>query len=316
MGSKRYGNLDGVVNDKSFLDVMKWMRNRPKKAVRWNVPQHAAKRQEWLRSNRTECSVTWIGHSTFLIQYAGLNIVTDPVWASRMGMARRLTEPGLKLGELPPVDIVLISHSHYDHLHYDSLLRLPGKPAVFVPDGLGLAVRQRGIDTVAELPWWGKTKAGGVAFSFVPAQHWTRRSPWDMNTSHWGGWVIGREGEGAENGRGRSIYYAGDSGYFRGFRDIGERFRIGTALLPIGAYEPEWFMQVSHMTPEEAVQAFEELGAETFVPMHYGAFMLADDTPEEAVRRLQAEWTRRGLPAEALRLLELGETWIPGNFEE
>lgn len=303
MGRKLYSNLDNINNDKSFKELWTWMRSRPKKPVTWNVPQYGGKDPAWLRSNRGADTITWIGHSTFLIQHNGVNIVTDPVWAKRMGTSRRLTAPGVALHELPPIDIVLISHSHYDHLDYRSLSRLPGKPAAFVPEGLGPAVRRRGADTVVELPWWGKTKAGGLEFHMVPAQHWSRRTPWDTNTSHWGGWIIRPESGG------KATYYAGDSGYFRGFRDIGERFDIGPALLPIGAYDPVWFMQISHMTPEEAVQAFLDLRAESFVPMHYGAFMLADDTPLEAAQRLDAAWSGRTLPADKLHKLELGETW-------
>jgi L-ascorbate metabolism protein UlaG (beta-lactamase superfamily) len=303
MARKRYSNLDDINHDKSFSDVWKWLRNRPKKKVAWNVPQHSGKDAAWLRDNRSADTITWIGHSTFLIQRGGVNIMTDPVWASRMGSSRRLTAPGLALGELPPIDVVLISHSHYDHLHYGTLRRLPGKPAALVPEGLGAAVRRRGIGTVVELPWWGKTKIGGLEFHMVPAQHWSRRTPWDTNASHWGGWVI----RSCEDG-GKATYFAGDSGYFRGFRDIGERFDIGPALLPIGAYDPVWFMHVAHMTPEEAVQAFVDLRAESFVPMHYGAFLLADDTPQEAVERLDAAWSARALPPDRLHKLELGGT--------
>lgn len=303
MPRKRYGNMDDVNNNKTFAEVWKWMRNRPKKPIAWNVPQHGAKTPDWLRANRSVDTITWIGHSTFLLQVGGVNIVTDPVWAARMGSARRLTAPGLAADELPPIDVVLISHSHYDHLNYGSLRRLPGKPAALVPEGLGASLRRRGFATVAELPWWGKMKAGGLEFHLVPAQHWTRRTLWDMNASHWGGWIIRSESGG------KATYYAGDSGYFRGFRDIGERFDIGAALLPIGAYDPVWFMSASHMTPEEAVQAFEDLRAESFVPMHYGAYTLADDTPEEARERLLAEWRRRTIPLERLLMLELGETW-------
>ncbi len=230
----------------------------------------------------------------------GITIVTDPVWAQRMGAAKRLTAPGVPLDKMPPVDVVLISHGHYDHLHFGSLRRLHGDPHIFVPEGLGRLFRRRGFRHVTELSWWRTAEFRGVTLTFVPAQHWTRRTLWDTNTSHWGGWVI--EADDAP-----TVYFAGDSGYFRGFRDIGERFSIDYALLPIGAYEPEWFMGPQHTTPEEAVQAFLDCRARLFVPMHYGAFRLADDTPKEALDRLWAEWRRRGLEEERLLCLKLGE---------
>ncbi len=176
-----------------------------------------------------------------------------------------------------------------------------------------MKMRQLGLSKVHELPWWGKTTVGPLEFHFVPAQHWTRRTLTDTNSSLWGGWVIKRSTEysveGAENND--AIYFAGDSGYFQGFRDIGARFPgIRYALMPIGAYEPEWFMGMQHVTPEEAVQAFLDVGAETFIPMHYGAFRLADDTPQEALDRLLAYWRRRELDSSRLKLLKHGETLV------
>lgn len=167
------------------------------------------------------------------------------------------------------------------------------------------------LSTVHELPWWEKTTVGPLEFHFVPAQHWTRRTLTDTNKSLWGGWVINRSAEllveGTENND--AIYFAGDSGYFQGFRDIGARFPgIRYALMPIGAYEPEWFMGMQHVTPEEAIQAFLDVGAETFIPMHYGAFRLADDTPQEALDRLLTDWRRSELDSSRLKLLKHGET--------
>lgn len=299
---KKYANLDNVNNEHSFRDVWKWLRNRPKKQLDFQVSQHGHKQPAYLRENRSDTTVTWIGHSTFLIQQAGLNVLTDPVWAGKMGTARRLTAPGLALEEMPPIDVVLISHSHYDHLHFGSLRKLRGNPLVLVPEGLGRMFRRRGFASVRELPWWGQAGAGGLEFHLVPAQHWTRRTPWDTNSSHWGGWVIRPEN------MDEAIYFAGDSGYFRGFAEIGRNFKIRAAILPIGAYDPEWFMHVAHMTPEEAVQAYMDLGADLFIPMHYGTFMLADDTPAEALSRLKAEWDRRQLRPDLIKVLELGET--------
>jgi len=140
-----------------------------------------------------------------------------------------------------------------------------------------------------------------MTFSFVPAQHWTRRTLTDTNTSHWGGWII----EHKEH----SIYFVGDTGYFRGFQEIAKKFNIQTVLMPIGAYEPEWFMQVSHINPEDAVKAFLELKGKTFIPMHYGTYRLADDTGPEAMARLDAEWSRLQLDASQLKKMLIGETY-------
>ncbi|WP_245856027.1 MBL fold metallo-hydrolase [Paenibacillus rigui] len=291
--------------DNNFRRLRQWQaeRRRKIKDLSYVVPQCLDKRTDFLRTNRTETSITWIGHSTFLIQIGGLNLLTDPVWAERMGFARRLAPPGLQLSELPNIDAVLLSHSHYDHMHMASLRRFK-TAQLFVPEGLGAKLRAQGFAHVTELGWWEQAQLGGLELHFVPAQHWTRRTLWDTNRSHWGGWVVQPE---RHSGR-EAVYFAGDSGYFPGFRQIGERFAIRYALMPIGAYEPEWFMSMQHVTPEEAVQAFVEVQAELFIPMHYGAFRLADDTPKEALDRLYAEWERRGLNESSLQVLKLGET--------
>lgn len=379
--------MDGVKLNNSFSQLRKWQKERraKRKDLSYQIPQ-ASHDLDYLHRNRKEMSITWIGHATFLIQMGGLNIITDPVWANRMGFAKRLAPPGLDISQLPDIDVVLISHGHYDHLDFPSLRRLPGAPAIYVPAGLRNKLRRKGYREVEELSWWQDISRDGVTFTFVPAQHWTRRTLMDTNTSHWGGWVIsawgtdragekttsvGREAspavgdacaQGQEASRevgeacaqdresslgveeacvqgresslgveeacaksreespvagkaatlGRTspqvVYFAGDSGYFRGFREIGRRFNIDYALLPIGAYEPEWFMSTQHVTPEEAVQALEDCGGQVMVPMHYGAFRLADDTPKEALDRLHAEWQRRALPPERLRCLRHGET--------
>jgi len=305
MSGKRYENMNGVQLDNNFRKLRQWQAERRKKVkdLSYVVPQSEEKQIAYLRSNRTETTFTWIGHSTFLLQMGGWNVLTDPVWAERMGFARRLAAPGLQMSELPDIDAVLLSHSHYDHMHMASLKRFKSAQ-LFVPAGLAAALRSAGFARVTELGWWEQAQLGELELHFVPAQHWTRRTLWDTNRSHWGGWVLQPS---RRQGR-EAVYFAGDSGYFPGFREIGERYAIRQAFIPIGAYEPEWFMSVQHVTPEEAVQAFLDVGAEQFIPMHYGAFRLADDTPKEALDRLTAEWERRKLPETALRIAKLGET--------
>ncbi|PDO11639.1 MAG: MBL fold metallo-hydrolase [Candidatus Reconcilbacillus cellulovorans] len=306
--AKSFRNMSDVRMEKTLGDFVRWQRERlsKRKDLSFAVPRAESVDTNYLRANRSEPAIVWIGHSSFLIQLGGLHVVTDPVWANRMGFGRRLAPPGLLPSDLPAVDVALISHSHYDHLHIRSLRQLPGDPEILVPEGLGAYLSRKGFRRVRELGWWQSVRIGSVEFAFVPAQHWTRRTLWDMNKSHWGGWVMTPVGRNAGM---PTVYFAGDSGYFPGFRQIGEKFSIDCALMPIGAYEPEWFMGPQHVTPEEAVQAFLDVGARWFVPMHYGAFRLADDTPKEALDRLHAAWKARGLEADRLRVLKLGEIW-------
>jgi L-ascorbate metabolism protein UlaG (beta-lactamase superfamily) len=303
---QRFGNLDSAhVNNAPIDQIGRWSQERLGRIRVSRDYSHCVPNAKpdlpFLQQNKSEPSITWIGHSTFLIQLNGLNIVTDPVWARRMAFQKRLAPPGVELSDMPAVDVVLVSHSHYDHLHMGSLRRLRGHKRMLVPAGLKTKLFLRGFRETTEHHWWEDSACHNVKFTFVPAQHWTRRNPWDKNTSHWGGWVMQ-----ADNGP--TIYFAGDSGYFRGFGDIGRRFKIDVALMPIGAYDPEWFMSAQHVSPEEALQAFLDLGAKYFVPMHYGAFKLADDTPKEALVRLEAARNKLDIPEERLFLLKHGET--------
>lgn len=309
----RYQNMDGPPKLPTYRDMRNWWKERRGKIkdMSFRVPS-AQDDPARLQVAPKTARLVWIGHSTFLLQLGGLTILTDPVWASRMGFERRLTPPGVAIGDLPDIDVVLLSHGHYDHLHFASLKRLKGNPLHLVPEGTAGLFRRKGLYRVQELAWWDSHTIAGVTFTFVPAQHWTRRTLWDMNRSHWGGWVIEPDGADAADAppaeRAPTVYFAGDSGYFAGFSEIGRRFPgIGTALLPIGAYEPEWFMSPQHVSPEEAVQAFLDVGAHTFVPMHYGAFRLADDTPKEALDRLFAAWDKAGLEKDRLLVPKLGE---------
>ena len=243
--------------------------------------------------------LTWLGHASFLVQLDGVSLLVDPVLGDRLfGGIPRNVPPGVSPADLPAIAATLVSHSHYDHLD------LPSVRAVSAPvvGGLGLArwFRARGLEAT-ELGWWGSTRVGEVRVTFVPAQHWSRRGFADTNETLWGGFVI--------EGSASTVYHAGDSAYFAGFREIGARFpAIDAALLPIGAYDPGWFMLRQHMDPEHALQAFEDVGARTFVAMHWGTFKLADEPLDEPPRRLEAERLRRHLPPERVRVLAVGET--------
>lgn len=303
---KKYQNLDDVQNTKNFSDLRKWMKERrsKQKDLSLSIERTDKTVEAELKSNRSDMSITWIGHSTFLIQLNGMNILTDPVWAERMGVQKRLTKPGLQIQDLPEIDFVLISHGHYDHLDFSSIKQLKGNPMYYVPEGLKPAFKRRGYKQVIEANWWDSFEVNGAKLSFVPAQHWTRRTLWDTNSSHWGGWVI------EDTVTLYTVYFVGDTGYFRGFKEIGSRYDIDAVLMPIGAYEPEWFMKVSHINPEDAIQAFLDLNSKgPFIPMHYGAYRLADDTGPEALGRLYSEWERLSLDKELLKVMKIGETW-------
>jgi L-ascorbate metabolism protein UlaG (beta-lactamase superfamily) len=304
MPKKLYKNLDGVEMKTSIKRLQQWRKERKtkNKDLSYVIPHIGHLDIEGMLSQN---SMTWIGHATFLLRYCGLTIVTDPVWAKSMGFKKRLAEPGIPLDKMPSVDVVLISHGHYDHLDFPSLRALKGDPMIIVPEGLKVKFQRKGFRKVVELSWWHKITVAGVQIDFVPTQHWTQRTLWDTNRSHWGGWVIQEDKR--ELGRAPSIYFAGDSGYFRGFKEIGQRYDLEYVMMPIGAYEPEWFMSKQHVTPEEAVQAYLDSGGKHFIPMHYGAFFLADDTPKEALDRLHLEWERRQLDIALLNVLIHGE---------
>ncbi|WP_026694012.1 MBL fold metallo-hydrolase [Peribacillus kribbensis] len=306
MARRIYANMDGIENVKGVRDMLRWSKERrgKKKDLITQIPHAPEIQAEKIKKNTTRASVTWIGHSTFLIQMDGLNILTDPVWARRMGVQKRLTLPGVPIEQLPAIDIVVISHGHYDHLDFGTIKKIGGSPVFYVPAGLKALFNKKGYQKVIEADWWEDFTHAGLKLTFVPAQHWTRRTLRDTNTSHWGGWIMEPE-------EGRSIYFAGDSGYFRGFKEIGEKFELDIILMPIGAYEPEWFMSVSHINPEDAVKAFLEMNGKLFIPMHYGAYRLADDTGPEALGRLLAEWEKRKLAERSLKALLIGETlWL------
>ncbi|MEM6796709.1 MAG: MBL fold metallo-hydrolase, partial [Acidobacteriota bacterium] len=245
----------------------------------------------------------WLGHASFLLQLAGRSVLIDPVLGGTLSLVvPRYLRPALRPHELPPIDLLLISHGHRDHLDEWTIRRLPRATPVLAPSGLAVFFLELGFHNVREMAWWDShTAAGGdLEVTLVPARHWTRRGLFDLNDSLWGGWVV-------RSAEGRTIYHAGDTAYFPGFRDIGERFpSLDLALLPIGAYSPSWFMEHSHMNPEQAGQAFEELGARSMVPMHWGTFRLTDEPLREPIERLR-DWWRDRRPAGTLHDLAVGE---------
>jgi N-acyl-phosphatidylethanolamine-hydrolysing phospholipase D len=268
----------------------------------------------WLKANRSVNTLTWIGHASALLQIDGVNILCDPIFSERASPVsfagpERKVPPGLKLDELPHIDIVLISHSHYDHLDKPSVEALNaqagGAPRFLVPLGIKSWMKDVGITNVEELDWSDETHVAGLDIWFVPSQHWSARTPFDRSETLWGGWVV-KTREGAAHPY--SFYFAGDTGYSADFRDIGARFGgFDLALIPIGAYAPRWFMHAQHVDPEEAVQIYKDVHAKKAIGIHWGVFELADDPLDEPPRLLAQAVQRAGLPPDAFTVLEHGQ---------
>lgn len=229
---------------------------------------------------------TFVNHSTVLIQTQGRNLLTDPIWSERASPVsflgpKRHRQPGIAFQDLPPIDTVLISHNHYDHFDVPTLRRLLAvhKPAIFCPLGLERSLRHIGFREIYELDWWGNQALPDMRIHCVPAQHFSSRTPFDRNRTLWCGWIL--------EAAGGNIFCAGDTGFGNHFEAIRDRFSpIRLALLPIGAFKPEWFMGPIHMTPEQAVEAHRILDAGTTIAIHFGTFPLADDGEMEPTDRL------------------------------
>jgi N-acyl-phosphatidylethanolamine-hydrolysing phospholipase D len=261
-----------------------------------------------LRAGTVNPSITWVGHSTLLVQLDGLDVLTDPTWSARAspvswGGPRRLSPPGLAFESLPQIDIVVISHDHYDHLDLATVKSLAEKhnPLFLVPLGLKAWFAENGMSRVEELDWWQEREYGGVRFVCLPSQHFSQRTLWDGNTRLWATWaVLGRE---------RRFYFSGDTAYFAGFKEIGKRLGpFDIAAVAIGAYEPPEIMKSVHVTPEEAVQAFVDVNARVLIGIHWGTFDLAEESLDEPPVRMLAEARRRGIDSERAWILKLGET--------
>lgn len=271
----------------------------------------------WLQANHSVPSVTWIGHATALLQIGGVNVLTDPIFSERASPfsfvgPKRKVAPGLSMAQLPHVDVVLISHNHYDHLDQPSIEQLNrqagGPPLFLVPLGVKDWMTGIGIDSarVREMDWWEKTAVAPLAIHFVPAQHWSARSLTDRSETLWGGWVVQTDATALQP---FSAYFAGDTGYSKDFADIGKKFgSFDLALIPIGAYAPRWFMQGQHVDPAQAVKIHQDVHAKRSIGIHWGVFELADEPLDEPPVLLADEVKKAGLPAAAFTVLKHGET--------
>lgn len=300
--------------DRGFGDFLRWQLERWRK----DTPPASASRTltvasndgSFLRANTSAFTITWVGHATTLIQIDGVNIVTDPVWSERaspVGWAgpRRAVPPVPAFSDLPKIDVVLISHNHYDHLDKRTIKRLGNTAHYFVPLFLGRWLRGVGINqaNITELDWWQEVEYRSLKLVCTPAQHFSGRFLHDRNQVLWSSWAI--------VGRRQRLYFAGDTGYFPGFRDIGERLGpFDIAVLPIGAYRPRWFMHAMHMEPAEAAQSFLDLRGQILLPIHWGTFDLADEPMDEPPQLLVAAADSLEIAPTSVWLLHPGETRI------
>jgi L-ascorbate metabolism protein UlaG (beta-lactamase superfamily) len=264
--------------------------------------------QPFPRRDNAAAAVTFVGHATFLIQTPAGNILTDPVFSERAGPwglvgPRRVRRPAIPLDSLPRVSTILLSHNHYDHCDLRTLRALARRfdPVVITALGNAPLLRSAGVKRIEELDWWQHTTTMPFSVTLTPAHHFSARGPWDRNRALWGGFVIRIAA--------RRIYFAGDTDYAPFLGDVRERLGpIDLALLPIGAYEPRWFMQSVHMNPKEAVRAHLELGAGVSIAMHFGTFQLTTEGIDEPIRALEQARAAQQLSASAFRTLAFGET--------
>jgi L-ascorbate metabolism protein UlaG (beta-lactamase superfamily) len=253
--------------------------------------------------------VTFIGHASFLIQTAAGNLLIDPMYSERASPLqsagpRRARRPGIAFGDLPPIAAVLVSHNHYDHLDLRTLeaVRTRFAPQFVAPLGNGRILASAGVQSVHELDWWEQTTVGDIVISMTESQHFSARTPFDRNRALWGGFAI--------SAAGRTIYFAGDSGFGPHVQRLRGLGPIDVALLPIGAYEPRWFMKDVHMSPKEAVSAHLAVGAVRSIAMHYGTFQLTPEGIDDPVVALAEARRAAGVPEEAFRTLDVGESLV------
>lgn len=302
----RFHNLDKAKGPKGLLALLKWKLACPK-ALIW--PKKVVYTKDIPPSIVDDDSVriSCVGHVTFLIQHQGKNILTDPVWSNTIGPLnigiKRVADVGIDFDRLPKIDFVLISHNHYDHLDLATLKMLEKRdqPVFIVPTGNERTLKRSMPNSKVEsLGWYNFISFADFKIHLIPSQHWSSRTPFDVNRALWGGFII--------ETRKTQICFIGDTGYDKKmFEEIGHRFtNISFAILPIGCYEPRWFMEDVHMNPKEALQAFLDMKAKFIIPSHFGIFHLADDGYNQAVKDYE----------QALKDLDIKSSYLlkPGEF--
>jgi L-ascorbate metabolism protein UlaG (beta-lactamase superfamily) len=305
--------------DRRFWEFLRWMATRRKE--RWPRWVEETPPGPVPQADGGHVAATFVNHSTFLLQVGGQVILTDPMWSRRASPLswagpRRVRRPGVALEDLPPVSVVLVSHNHYDHMDLPTLRHLRDRfdPLFVTSLGNRRYLRRRGLERVEELDWWQSLRIGaGLEATLTPAQHFSARGLFDRNRTLWGGFLLaaGDPVAGAPGlcRTGARVYFAGDSGYGAHFRAIRERAGVvDLALLPIGAYEPRWFMRPAHVNPAEAVQVHLDLRPRLSIAMHFGTFQLTDEAIDEPVRALRAALAERGVDEHEFRVPAFGET--------
>ncbi len=310
---QKFYNLDETpetVVPKSFLRVLKWRLNAtPEKWPSQPLADNHNDINNLVELRGDDCRITFINHATILIQWSSCTVLTDPVFSEKLGPSalfniKRYRNPGIAFGNLPKIDYVFISHNHYDHLDLPSIKKILKRdnPQWIVPLCVGQYLPKRARTRTHELAWWESFQNQDVTMTLVPAQHWSKRGLFDTNQSLWGGAVI--------SAFDRNIYFAGDTGYGAHFSLIRDRFGlIDVALLPIGAYEPRWFMKNSHMNPDEAVQAHIELGALQSIAIHFGTFRLSDEGIDKPVIDLKMALKDRDIPNDQFNIPKNGQSY-------
>jgi len=307
----RFENPSGSVDRANALITVPFLFRRA--FARFRSPEGLPGRVEpdldALRETGPNPSVTWVGHSTLLVRMGGINFLTDPNWSSRAGPTRftgafRHVAPGVEIGDLPPIDLVVISHNHYDHMDMPTLRRLAADHPdawFLVPLENGAVLGKNGIDRVVELDWGESHEVGGVTVHCLPARHWSGRGILDQGKALWSSWAV--------TAPERRFYFAGDTGEFAGFRTIGEALGpFDLVALPIGAYEPQAMMKPVHLDPEQAVRAALDLSARRILGIHYGSFDLSDEPLGEPPERFRAAAEVAGMAERDVWLLRIGET--------
>jgi len=282
----KFDNLEPF-DDKSIFDLLSWKIGSLKESSPW--PNEVDSKQFKPSSQRSvKPIITVINHATVLIQVDNLNILTDPHYSLRASPVqfagpKRVVKPGIAFDDLPSIDIVLISHNHYDHLDLDTLRRLQDRDAPKFVAGLKTKsfLADNGIQTAVDLDWWQSISAGQTKITFVPSQHWSARGLFDKREMLWGGFYI-------ENSY--KIYFAGDTGYGKFFKTIKEKLGApDLSLIPIGAYEPRWFMKDAHLNPRDSLQAFQDLESKKMIGIHFGTFKLTDEGYVDPINTLREE---------------------------
>ena len=300
--------------DKSPGDIWRWKKEGWEKDIKgpedYSFPLLKPD-IEALHRVSTRPRVTWVGHATLLVQWQGKNILTDPHFTERASPVswagpKRAVPPALTVRELPPIDVIVISHDHYDSLDTESVRQLSKfhpQAKFFVPLGVGRWLVGKGVPEaqVEEMDWWDERMYKGLTVTATPVQHWCRRSPWDTNENLWAGWAVKDDNF--------NFFFVGDSGYAPHFKEIGKRLGpFDLAAIPIGAYEPRWFMSFAHLDPGESVRVHKDLGAKRSVAIHWGTFVLTDEPLDEPPKELAKHLEKTQLTSEEFFILKHGET--------